>query len=856
MRASQGRPLPRRLTWQGTVLAEGLWFNPQMLGEAEARARVLAQWAPGAEVYRLGDGYLLRWPRPRRVRTSQSTGLAMCRVQGRLSSMPISDREWGALAPPIDAILLAHGGVVQITLPEEAQRVDLSQWVDLTGLQWVRGEPLGPMPPPLTAEDPRAFRDVVGISPSAAAAALNEALLVPETSAPPHRRSLRERLGGLLKRVGEWLGHEPPGPAEDRSGIARVSHQVGGWLDRVSERLNLSGALNRLLGAQPKRTLQSLLDRLERGEFESAIRDAIPLNPTPTPTSSPPPQRTGDVMLPQRRSPQLTAGGSGRSQRPLTAQLYELLKKRYRQAFEQLDQAGMVKQAAYVLCELLGEPEEAVDYLIRRGELHLAAELAEARKMPIPKVAILWLQAGETLKALFLLRLHGCFPEGIDVLMKTDPARAGWLRTTYAHTLARSGRFAAAADVMESADPQNLLVLKWLRAAIETGGATGARALVRWASRQDGVPEETLRPMLQPYLDAPGDLGDRIRSEMAVTLLTKPPETASPLGRPLLRRMLLDLAGRDRADADAARRLASHVDPVLAIDFPHSPRRRRRHQLLPTTHHIRANDAGARQLVDAHRLDNGQFVVALGEGGVLVLDRAGRTRHHFLIPTHHLVLSDTGAHAIAATRRGDLIEAHRLDLHQHRATSLTDGTRAEAFAASYDGDLWIIGARGHLLILDAQSREGTRLVGRVRLPSAEDVPIVSIARSRSAHLDVMTGKDPLFWHQYTLPGFELHNSVKIPSVEHVDPSSRVWPDGTQVLNAQDDTRVVADWRREGPVIKVRSKDVKAYLSILKLDGARRVRGRVRDNVLTVCDDRGRVHSVDLQDGKLLSALRV
>ena len=55
-------PLPRTLIFRGVVEAAGFLIDAALLGEAEARRRILELWEPGATVYRVARGWLIRLP--------------------------------------------------------------------------------------------------------------------------------------------------------------------------------------------------------------------------------------------------------------------------------------------------------------------------------------------------------------------------------------------------------------------------------------------------------------------------------------------------------------------------------------------------------------------------------------------------------------------------------------------------------------------------------------------------------------------------------------------------------------------------------------------------------------------------
>ena len=66
---------PRALVYRGVVVASGLFFPTDLLTEAQVRERILRLWTPGAIVYRLNDGLLLRLPTPLEIACEAAPGL-------------------------------------------------------------------------------------------------------------------------------------------------------------------------------------------------------------------------------------------------------------------------------------------------------------------------------------------------------------------------------------------------------------------------------------------------------------------------------------------------------------------------------------------------------------------------------------------------------------------------------------------------------------------------------------------------------------------------------------------------------------------------------------------------------------
>src|SRR5262249_34949773 len=121
--------------------------------------------------------------------------------------------------------------------------------------------------------------------------------------------------------------------------------------------------------------------------------------------------------------------------------------------------------------------EEAVAFLERHRRLRLAAEIAEARGLPIGLVVRQWFLAGERDRAVLLARRFGAFADAVARLERGGERTA--LRLLWAESRARAGSFAAAVDVAWPIAEARALAALWIDRAIEQGGASGARMLAR-----------------------------------------------------------------------------------------------------------------------------------------------------------------------------------------------------------------------------------------------------------------------------------------------------------------------------------------------------------------------------------------
>src|SRR5258708_8502327 len=63
--------------YRGTVAASAFLLDVELLGENEARRRVLSLWIAGSRLLQLDHGWLLVLPRPVEIRAERAPGLAM-----------------------------------------------------------------------------------------------------------------------------------------------------------------------------------------------------------------------------------------------------------------------------------------------------------------------------------------------------------------------------------------------------------------------------------------------------------------------------------------------------------------------------------------------------------------------------------------------------------------------------------------------------------------------------------------------------------------------------------------------------------------------------------------------------------
>jgi hypothetical protein len=717
------------------VEAAGLLVELSWIAEAEARRRVLEHWCSGARVWAPGDSLVIVWPEPRRMLVADASGALLVRRRRALSSVPLSDDELDALAPPPDAIVHARGGVVVVE-PLGAE-LDPSIWIDVGAPGHEPSEPLtepptrAPALPDVVSEQKveHALRAAVGeraagateaaraLAASAQGGASHQAdfgvsatghllrslwttlVALLATSVRSNRRALGSGAGASDPSTALAVHHEPP-PSALEAWTASLWRALRHLASLALMRLRLA----RFVGRQHAEYLSKMLDLFEHGDLENALRYAIPLGGEggpegPMPFSPPRPRDTLALTAQQRSAWSLGVGT-----------FYDHLRGRYRAAFEKLDAAGDVDRAAFVLAELLRESAQAVAYLEKHRRFALAAELAEARHLPHEYVVRLWFRAGQRRRAIALARRHGCFALAVERLERDDPEAAAALRLVWADACASAGDYVGAATVARGIPSAEPLVAGWIERALAVGGAAAATATLL-KLEIDPTTFGDVRERMRALLSEPSVLAQPERQAFLTALSTCSASAAPTLARAAVRAVKAGRLAIASSLVDALVKKAA--DPSLGLHALRAPTIDRATLppgdaeatpvALPSFRRT-DGDGGGLAVYDAAVVAHGRLLVALGELGVRLVGLDGRTLARFDAPASALVVSARGDRALAVMPRDGAIEVARLDVVERRVQrcGLLD---VSSFARSFDGATWYVGREGEILALDATTED-------------------------------------------------------------------------------------------------------------------------------------------------------
>jgi hypothetical protein len=699
---------------RGVVTAHGWHFADGLLPEEERRRRVVALAGRGVRVMRTPCGILVWGERAVECDCASAPGAPMVLRDGVLSALA------EPVAAPPGSVVVGRGGELVVVASSALAGVDVSEWLDLDGWRALPAASLG-APPPLPLPDADdvpvpGLIEVPSEERDRMLASWNE-----------KARSAAEASGGVLGWILERMRRGRAGGEADGlfSGLARAAQS------HIGDR-HIADRVARL----QSQYIRKMLDLFRRGDLGAALRHALPLDDArehrfATPLLGvPTPRERLEIRVDRPRS--LRSLG-------VPPACLEEARKAYRRAFEQLHREGRIDEAAYVLAELLHDIEGAVALLENGGQARLAAELAEARRLPPGLVVRQWCLAGDVPRAVRIARRTGAFADAVRRLEQQDRGAADRLRFLWATTLAESGDHEAA--VRAGWTLQGLhedgTIDRWIDRVVDEGGPPGARMLIlaMTSDRERGATRRATR--LREALALLGDDRDLVtpsREALVDALIHASPSSDETvvLARAAVRTVVREQPrGRFLLDGRTFGRLVEEArDPVLRADLPPYVETAPPSLLVrPHVPELALDASGTAPVFDAALLPNGRLLAALGEAGARILTADGRTVAHFDHPCHRLVLSDAGSRAIAIGLRGSVQRLARIDLGERRASRWCEAS-LEAWADEYDGSQWFVACpsgegRGEVVAVDALGTGFATLSSIARVAGRT----VSIARS-------------------------------------------------------------------------------------------------------------------------------
>jgi len=147
----------------------------------------------------------------------------------------------------------------------------------------------------------------------------------------------------------------------------------------------------------------------------------------------------------------------------------------------------------------------------------------------------------------------------------------------------------------------------------------------------------------------------------------------------------------------------------------------------------------------------------MGEVGLRLITRDGRTVAHFDEPADRIVVSENGNRIITLARRGEVWSLSKIDVQSRRIARWCDA-EISRYAPSFDGTTWYIACAHDLYAIDSTSN---RLDALWRIPDLGN--FAGPLTLTSTQLHFVTFKDKNFWlWEYQLPQMRLKSKTLLP----------------------------------------------------------------------------------------------
>jgi len=770
-------------TLNGYYSVQGYFFDLVHNDEAAAVSRILPMWRPGIQVLRFPEALFVLFDNSKFENCQLAPAYPLIKQDNGYCSVEIGKPQ---LREALRQHQLDPGGVNFVVMCSgrlycyeliKAEVVDLSQWLDVEEYTVLPVKPLGKLPDPPKVElsgNEKAVHDI-----------FKDEQLKPSQEKDAFLHSLKDRNVGLndsdshkspnlLQRIfSRFGGANKTGEKSNRggkgdSGAADITRP--GLVEKMRsflQRQVMTSKLGKVLARRQAKYFRKMLDLFDSGDLKEALRHAVPLQSARDAFE----QASSDPAfgLPSPRDGfdiNFNRTASCRNYH-FENEFYEHIRQLYRRSFEQLDRAGRYKEAAFVLAELLQESEEAVNYLEKKGELLLAAQLAEGRQVNPAIVIRQWVVAGNVERAISVATVTGAFSAAVNLLQASHPEEASKLRIIWGELLANAGLYGAAVDVVWPVPQARDLALRWLDAAIDEGGETGARMLARKIAIREHE-YESLREKVSNLMfqaEAQTHSTDQVDAETArcrtafiSALLTEPTNAATRTIARFVSRALVRDFGSGLITVNSSR-LSSLLElagqRALRTDVPEMKTIQARYNSTvlrslekPKLHVFQ--DIGTSDIYDVKAVSTRRYLIALGEAGAQLVNQQGRLITRFAVPAYKLVMSDSANRVIALSRRGSVIRMAKLDL-----TRLTCQDWGEAqfddFCDSFDGFTWCVSKGDHVMAIDTQSEHIKALWQIADLPGR----VVSMSRNKDSIGLLIAGDGGIEAWRYEMPGFTL-----------------------------------------------------------------------------------------------------
>ncbi len=515
---------------------------------------------------------------------------------------------------------------------------------------------------------------------------------------------------------------------------------VGQGFDRILNAFIAKTGLWMALSRSQRKYYENMIDLFQRNLFDEALKHAIPMSdgegtqPSYVSWTRPKPLHELGFSPPDNGPASLVPWGG----------VSEQLTSTYLRALEVLKKQKKVKQAAYVLSELLNNVDGAIHYLESEQQFEMAAELAVIKQRPAAVLVRLYVLAGNTDAAISHARQHQAWEAAILQMESKYPSQAQLLRMHAARHHAHLGYYLKAIQFAKPVASASRLVERWIELGIENDSEDLPELL---AEQFKLYPLSFHHPLLETWIAKPeieylqsflNQLGQPSASQMAMTRLC-------------LRVLLSNLNRLTIPENNLKVLIRDLNDPILTWD---SPRRIALGHLNAIAEKVHVFEKEgfltSSKVIDMLPLAHQKWLVSIEDSGFGQWNQRGELLGFHAIPMHRFVAGDR-VHLILSLH-GQSVEVRKWStagLSKPRPMLQIDQA-----ALSFDNEFWVVAEDSVLVMLDTQEPQWN-VLWRIDLEAS----IAQIAHHQSNLMLLVLFEQPEVW-LYEMPTAVLR--IRIP----------------------------------------------------------------------------------------------
>lgn len=532
---------------------------------------------------------------------------------------------------------------------------------------------------------------------------------------------------------------------------------------RILKKLPILNKLSQFFAFRQDKYLESMIKLFEEGNFDEALKYAIPINADEEDSR---PTTLGSFKPRNKLSFSKKVYGQGAAI-PCEPETQYRISQLYQKSFEELAKKNRIDEAAFVMIELLNNVTKGIEYLEQNKRYQQALDIAITKDADPNIIVRLCCLTQQWDKAIMIAKQYNSFANSVMLLEQHDSAIAEKLRLIWANTLAERGEWVTAIDVIWPLVEYRYLAEKWFEYAEKMAEFSGSILVKKLILCPDSLAYHA------HYLETLQIDPDRYEERAVIALAILQNKQERSKLKPLLAALIHAIIA-DSVQYSVNLSRVNYIDLVnycndqaLKMDLsPFSQINMKVIQPLnedPRHQVITCSASGYRIIYDAVPIRNGHLLLALGDAGIIIVDKMGIQLKHFMIAAHTIVLSYNLSQVLLLAQRDDVFHIHKLDLATEQWQSL-GYLKLVKWAKEFDGFNWTVLVNNCIQVINI---ENTLKIGwKVELEEYAMTSIASSSKQEKWLLKNTSNGSFELWH-YELPSRRLKDRSILSNNEGV-----------------------------------------------------------------------------------------